>query len=55
MSNPKKITHEKPGKFEESRFEKIHSLTFDSAKNGSKLVAKEIVDSINSKKINLSY
>ena len=50
MTNPKKISHEAPGKFEVSRFEKIHSVTFDNAKNASKLVAKEIVDSINSKK-----
>tara|TARA_B100001059_G_scaffold84518_2_gene82549 strand:+ start:7238 stop:9157 length:1920 start_codon:yes stop_codon:yes gene_type:complete len=50
MTNPKKISHEAPGKFEVSRFEKIHSVTFDNAKNASKLVAKEIVDSINLKK-----
>lgn len=50
MTNPKKISHEAPGKFEVSRFEKIHSVTFDNARNASKLVAKEIVDSINSKK-----
>ena len=27
MTNPKKISHEAPGKFEVSRFEKIHSVT----------------------------
>ncbi len=45
-----KISYEAPGKFQESKFEKIHCLTFKSAIDGSKLVAREIANSIKSKK-----
>ena len=39
-----------PGKYQESKFEKIHSVVFESASVASKVVAKEIADSIKEKK-----
>lgn len=36
------IAYKEPGKFEETRFEKIHNVVFDSSDEGSIIVAKEI-------------
>ncbi len=44
--NSKTITYDEPGKFENTRFEKIHNVIFSSAKEGSVKVAKEIRDLI---------
>ncbi|WP_372802785.1 glucosamine-6-phosphate deaminase, partial [Lutibacter sp.] len=44
--NSKAITYDEPGKFENTRFEKIHNVIFSSAKEGSVKVAKEIRDLI---------
>ena len=49
MNNKKNIDHVTPGKYQESKFEKIHSVIFESASVGSKIVAKEIADSIKKK------
>jgi len=46
----KNITYETPGKFEESRYEKNHSIVFKNTKEASKLVALEIANAINKKK-----
>ena len=40
------IVYKKPGKFEESRFEKIHNVSVASSAKGSLIVAKEIADLI---------
>lgn len=45
-SNPKTIKYDEAGKFEETRFEKIHNVIFSAAKDGSIVVAKEIADLI---------
>ena len=44
--NSKAITYNEPGRFENTRFEKIHNVIFSSAKEGSVKVAKEIRDLI---------
>jgi len=40
------IKFQKAGKFEETRFEKIHNVLFSNSNEGSKIVAKEIADLI---------
>ncbi len=45
----KNIEYREPGKFEETRFEKIHNIIFDSSKKASILVAQEIADLIREK------
>jgi glucosamine-6-phosphate deaminase len=45
----KNIAYTEAGKFEESRFEKIHNVIFDSSYEASILVAKEIADLIRKK------
>ena len=40
------INYKTPGKFEETRFEKIHNVCVDSSAKGSLIVAKEIADLI---------
>ncbi len=50
MNNKESISHVTPGKYQESKFEKIHSVVFESASVASKVVAKEIADSIKEKK-----
>ena len=42
LTNYKIITHKEAGKFEETRFEKIHNVIFDSSHEASLLVAQEI-------------
>jgi len=42
----KKLTYQKPGQFEETRYEKIHNVVFDNRNIASKLVAKEIAELI---------
>ena len=43
------ITYTSPGKFEETRFEKIHNEIFKNSVEASKIVAKEIAELIKSK------
>ncbi len=43
------IRFHKAGQFEETRFEKIHNITFDNSKIASKLVAEEIAELIRAK------
>ncbi len=42
MNSQPDISYAKPGKFEETRFEKIHNVVFNSAAEASVLVAREI-------------
>jgi glucosamine-6-phosphate deaminase len=46
---PKDISYKSPGKFEETRFEKIHNEIFKNSTEGSLVVAREIADLILSK------
>lgn len=46
ITNPKGINYEEAGKFEETRFEKIHNVIFSTSKEGSVKVAQEIADLI---------
>ena len=50
----KNIFYDAPGKFQDTRFEKIHNVTFSSAAEASKLVAEEIASGIRSS-INKPY
>ena len=43
------INYKEPGKFEDTRFEKIHNVIFESSKEASILVAHEIADLIREK------
>ncbi|SFZ90369.1 glucosamine-6-phosphate deaminase [Flaviramulus basaltis] len=43
------ISYKEPGKFEETRFEKIHNVCVNSSSEGSLIVAKEIADLIKEK------
>lgn len=45
-SNPSSIQYREAGTFENTRFEKIHNVIFDSSEQASILVAKEISDLI---------
>ncbi len=45
----KDIAYSEPGKFEETRYEKIHNVIFSNSNDGSVLVAREIADLIVSK------
>ena len=45
----KEITYKQPGKFEDTRFEKIHNVVFKSSDIGSLLVAQEIASLIRQK------
>ncbi len=49
VKNHKSISYKKPGKFEESRFEKIHNVIFESSNKASIIVAEEIANLIKSK------
>ena len=42
------VEYQIPGKDEITRYEKIHNVCVDSAEQGSKLVANEIANSIQS-------
>jgi len=46
------INHQTAGKFEETRYEKIHNVIVNSAQDGSILVAKEIANLIKEKQAN---
>jgi len=46
----KNIVYKEPGKFEDTRFEKIHNAIVESSQEGSILVANEIADLIREKK-----
>ena len=50
----KNIFYDAPGKFQDTRFERIHNVTFRSAAEASKLVAEEIATGIRSS-INKPY
>ncbi|MCM8570396.1 glucosamine-6-phosphate deaminase [Gramella jeungdoensis] len=43
---PKTLKYRPAGKFEDTRYEKIHNLVFSNSESASKLVAKEIADLI---------
>ena len=45
----KNLKYQSPGINEETRFEKLHTVTFDDSKIGSNLIAKEICDLVRSK------
>jgi len=47
----KKISYSPPGKFEETRFEKIHNVIFDDSNLASILVAQEIAELIKQKQL----
>ena len=47
----KNITYKAPGKFEETRFEKIHNVIFESSQEASILVAQEIANLIREKSL----
>ena len=47
----KNITYKAPGKFEETRFEKIHNVIFESSQEASILVAQEISNLIREKSL----
>ena len=42
MSDIKKTIYQSIGKFEDTRFEKIHNITYQSSQEASVLVAQEI-------------
>ena len=48
-TNTLNISYNEPGKFEETRFEKIHNVIFDSSQVASVLVAQEIANLIRKK------
>lgn len=50
--HPKTIKYDEAGKFEETRYEKIHNVIFSTAKEGSIKVAEEIADLIKEKQSN---
>jgi len=50
IANYKNIVYKEPGKFEDTRFEKIHNAIVESSQEGSILVANEIADLIREKK-----
>ncbi|MDX1471999.1 MAG: glucosamine-6-phosphate deaminase, partial [Flavobacteriaceae bacterium] len=43
------IKYKEPGRFEETRYEKIHNIIVDSSEEGSILVAEEIANLIREK------
>ena len=49
IANYKDIAYKEAGKFEETRFEKIHNIIFDSSLEASILVAQEIASLIRDK------
>jgi glucosamine-6-phosphate deaminase len=55
LDNKGAINYESPGKFEETRFEKIHNVIFENAAEASLMVAKEIADLIKSKQQKNEY
>ncbi len=49
INTPKKIIYKPAGKFEETRFEKIHNVIFNNSNKASKVVAYEIASLIQEK------
>jgi glucosamine-6-phosphate deaminase len=49
LENKPDISYESPGKFEDTRFEKIHNVLFKNAAEASIIVAREIADLIKAK------
>jgi glucosamine-6-phosphate deaminase len=52
LENKPDISYESPGKFEDTRFEKIHNVLFKNAAEASIIVAREIADLIKAKQQN---
>ena len=46
MTNPIHLNFIPPGKYQETRFEKIHNITVISEAEGARLVAEEIANRI---------
>ena len=55
ISDNKSIAYTKAGTFEETRFEKIHNVIFESSHVGSILVAHEIANLIKEKNSLLAF
>ncbi len=51
----KSIAYQKPGQFEETRYEKIHNVVFENDREGSLAVAREIADLIRKKQESGEY
>ena len=49
MSTIQTLSYAKPGKYETTRFEKIHNVIFKNSVEASRIVAQEIADLIKSK------
>ncbi|WP_341215794.1 glucosamine-6-phosphate deaminase [uncultured Wocania sp.] len=49
IANYESVTYKTPGKFEDTRFEKIHNVIFESSQKASVLVAQEIANLIREK------
>ena len=49
MSDQKNTNHQSIGKFEDTRYEKIHNITYNSSQVASILVAEEIAQLIREK------
>ena len=45
----KNLKYQSPGITEETRFEKLHTVNFESSQEASRLIAREICDLIKSK------
>ncbi len=45
----KNLKYQSPGINEETRFEKLHTVNFESSQEASKLIAREICDLVKSK------
>ena len=45
----KSLKYQSPGINEETRYEKLHTVTFENSKDGSILIAREICDLVKSK------
>ncbi len=51
ITEHKNISYKQPGKFEETRFEKIHNVIFEASKEPSILIAQEIAQLIRDKEL----
>ena len=50
MKNTKKsLKYQSPGINEETRYEKLHTVTFENSEDGAVLIAREICDLVKSK------
>ena len=46
MNNTSSLHYVPPGKYQETRFEKIHNIAFESEAKGAQMVAEEIAQGI---------